>query len=182
MKPFIYPEMMVHVPLCTHKSPLAVLLICDDSRLLEAELSRYRIEEVTVISATNALGALRDLGANHFDVVLSEAPFDAALAAHIHRVSREDALLVTTHPDLDDVNANTDIMHVLGHYYKIIMPYRAGAKTLLLASKAYHPTADIILQRSDLLEGVQYYNCDMHVSAFAMPNYIRKTYLGIIRN
>ncbi|MBN2896762.1 MAG: spermidine synthase [Campylobacterales bacterium] len=182
MKPFIYPEMMVHVGMCTHKSPEHILLISDDSRLLETELERYQSKALTVISATDALFTLRDLGDRSFDLVLSEAPLDAALCAHIHRISREDALLCTVHPDLDDTEANKTAMQILGNYYKIIMPYRAGAQTLLLCSKAYHPTADLILQRSDLLEGQQYYNCDIHIAAFAMPNYIRKAYLGIIRN
>jgi spermidine synthase len=63
------------------------------------------------------------------------------------------------------------------------MPYNLGnGSTALLASKEYHPTADVILQRSDMIDGLSFYNCDIHVSAFAMPNYIRKEYLGIIKN
>ncbi|MBD3824817.1 MAG: spermidine synthase, partial [Epsilonproteobacteria bacterium] len=75
------------------------------------------------------------------------------------------------------------IMQILANYFKIIMPYNLGnGETALLASKAYHPTADVILHRVDMLDGVNYYNCDIHPAAFAMPNYIRKEYLGIIRN
>jgi len=29
---------------------------------------------------------------------------------------------------------------------------------------------------------LDYYNCDVHVGSFAMGNYIRKEYLGIIKN
>jgi spermidine synthase len=63
------------------------------------------------------------------------------------------------------------------------MPYNLGnCSTALLASKEYHPTADIILQRADMLDSLDYYNCDVHVGSFAMGNYIRKEYLGIIKN
>jgi spermidine synthase len=117
-----------------------------------------------------------------YDIVIFEEKSDAALLAHISRVLREDGLVVLCHPDLEDVDANKNVMQVLGNYFKIIMPYNAGVGTVLLASKEYHPTADIILQRSDLLEGNRYYNCDMHIAAFAMPNYVRKNYLGVIRN
>ena len=63
------------------------------------------------------------------------------------------------------------------------MPYNLGnAATSLLVSKEYHPTADVNLHRADMLDGVDYYNCDVHPAAFAMGNYIRKEYLGIIKN
>ena len=62
-------------------------------------------------------------------------------------------------------------------------PYNIGnGATALLSSKEYHPTADINLQRADMLDGLSYYNCDVHPAAFAMGNYIRKEYLGIIKN
>jgi len=182
MKSFIYPEMMVHVPLCTHKNPETILVISDDITHLDAELARYRHCSVNLIKADGALEALRELGDSAFDVVLSEAEADTAMLAHIARVSREDAVIAMTHPSLDDVDANTAIMKDLGKDFKIIMPYNAGESTLLLASKEYHPTADLILQRTDLLEGQRYYNCDIHPAAFAMGNHVRKDYLGIIRN
>jgi spermidine synthase len=182
MKSFIYPEMMVHVPLCTHKNPETVLVISDDTTSFDAELARYRNCTVTVIKADRALEALRELGDSAFDVVLSEAQADSTVLAHIARVSREDAVIAITHPSLDDVDANKAIMKDLGKDFKIIMPYNAGENTLLLASKEYHPTADVILQRTDLLEGQQYYNCDIHPAAFAMGNNVRKDYLGVIRN
>lgn len=182
MRSFIYPEMMVHTALCTHKDPKTVLLISDDSTRFDEELARYSDFQVSVIRADDALEAIRGLADDSFDVVLSEAAGDAAFLAHVARVSKEDALVSMTHPALDDVEANTAVMEILGDYFKIIMPYNAGGSTLLLASKEYHPTADVILQRSDLLEGQQYYNCDIHQAVFAMPNYVRKAYLGVIRN
>ncbi|MEA1918371.1 MAG: spermidine synthase [Campylobacterota bacterium] len=182
MKSFIYPEMMVHVPLCTHKNPETVLVISDDTTRFNEELARYRECNVRVIDASSALEAIRELEDKAFDVVLSEATSDTVLLAHISRVSKEDALIAITHPDLEDLEANRAIMKALGKDFKVIMPYNAGDCTLLLASKEYHPTADIILQRSDLLEGQQYYNCDVHPAAFAMGNYVRKAYLGLIRN
>jgi spermidine synthase len=63
------------------------------------------------------------------------------------------------------------------------MPYNIGnGSTAILCSKEYHPTADINLQRADMIDGLSYYNCNVHPAAFAMPNYIRKEYLGLIKN
>ncbi len=184
MKTFIYPEMMVHVALCTHKLPSSVLLASDNSDLLMGELSRYRDSAVITVGATDLIESFRNTEDKSADVVLLDAlTADAAVLAHINRTLKEDGLVVMQHPNLDEVEANTALMQILGNYFKIIMPYHLeDGTTLLLCSKEYHPTADIILQRSDLLEGHQYYNCDVHTAAFAMPQYIRKNYLGTIRN
>jgi spermidine synthase len=184
MKTFIYPEMMVHVALCTHKLPTSVLLVSDHQSLLMGELSRYRDSAVVTAEATNLLESFRNAQDKSADVILLDGTTDdSAVIAHINRILKEDGLVVLQHPSLDDVAANTTLMQILGNYFKIIMPYYAGdGSTLLICSKEYHPTADIILQRSDLLEGHQFYNCDVHVGVFAMPQYIRKNYLGIIRN
>lgn len=183
MKDFIYPEMMVHVPICTHKEPKNVLIVSDDAAALEAELGRHADVAGSVLPAAKALESLRDIADASADIVLMEAAADAAVVAHCSRVLNAEGLMVLKHPALDDEPANKALMEILGNYFKIIMPYNVGnGETLLLASKAYHPTADVVLQRSDLIEGQQYYNCDIHQAAFAMPNYIRKAYLGIIRN
>lgn len=184
MKTFIYPEMMVHVALCTHKLPTSVLLASDNRELLLGELSRYRESAVTSVSSTNLLESFRNVEDKSVDVLLLDnTTDDSAVIAHINRILKEDGLVVMQHPSLDEVGANTSLMQILGNYFKIIMPYHLeNGTTLLLCSKEYHPTADIILQRSDLLEGHQYYNCDVQTASFAMPQYVRKNYLGIIRN
>ncbi|MBN2870580.1 MAG: spermidine synthase [Campylobacterales bacterium] len=184
MKTFIYPEMMVHVAMCTHKDPHSVLLASDNADALEGELSRYRGVETASVAAGDLLNALRDVADKSIDVALIDTlSHDSAVLAHVNRVLKEDALCVLRHPDLDQQAENVKLMQILGNYFKIIMPYHVGdGTTLLLCSKEYHPTADLILQRSDLLEGHQYYNCDIHTAAFAMPQYVRKNYLGVIRN
>lgn len=181
MKSFIYPEMMVHVPLCTNKAPENVLIISDSAELLTNEIEKHADISSTVVGCN--IDVIRDLSDKSYDVVICEISGDAAVLAHINRVLKDDGQLVTKHDSLDDVQSNKILMQVLGNYFKIIMPYNLGnGSTALLASKEYHPTADIILQRADMLSNLSYYNCDIHIAAFAMPNYIRKEYLGIIRN
>ncbi len=184
MRDFIYPEMMVHVPLCTAKKPENILIVSDDAAALEAEVARHDAMNSTTVSASNLMTSLRDQADASADVVLLDVlTDDAAAIAHVNRILNEDGLVVLKHPTLDNESDNKQLMQVLGNYFKIIMPYYIGnGETLLLASKAYHPTADIILHRTDMLDGQQYYNCDIHPAAFATPNYIRKAYLGTIRN
>jgi spermidine synthase len=181
MKSFIYPEMMVHVPLCTNKNPENVLIISDDANLLSKEVEKHNEISSNVVACS--LDSLRDLSDTSYDVVVCEMKGDSAVIAHINRILKEDGQLVISHDSLDETHSNKILMQVLGNYFKVIMPYNIGdGATALLASKEYHPTADIILQRSDMLDDLSYYNCDIHVSSFAMPNYIRKEYLGIIKN
>lgn len=181
MKEFVYPEMMVHVPMCTHKAPERVLVISDDAAPLQAELERHDAVEVTVVPGT--LEALRGVADGSMDVVLCEAAVDAAIAGHMSRILNGEGVAAMRHPSLEEIQANAVLLGVLANYFIVIMPYHLqDGSTLLLASKLYHPTADVILQRADLLDGVSYYNCDVHPAAFAMPNYIRKQYLGTFRN
>lgn len=184
MKTFVYPEMMVHVSMCTHKEPKSVLVASDSRDLLNAELARYRDATVTNVGSSDLLESFRNVDEKSIDVVMVDAESaDSAVIAHISRILKDDGLVVMKHPSLDDVSANTQLMKALGNYFKIIMPYRLeDGSTLLLSSKEYHPTADVILQRTDLLEGQQYYNCDVHPASFAMPQYVRKNYLGLARN
>jgi len=181
MKDFIYNEMMVHVPLCTSKEAKNILIISDKAESLNAEVARHKEANLKTISCSlNEISSLSDAS---FDVIVSEMDGDEAYLSHVNRVLRKDGQFVTTHPSLENIEANKSLMKTLGKYFKIIMPYNIGdATTALLASKEYHPTADVILQRADMIDGLSYYNCDIHVASFAMGNYIRKEYLGIIKN
>jgi len=180
MKNFIYNEMMVHVGVCTNKAPQNVLLLSENADGFVAEMDKHDNIAYEVISN---LDGLRGADDKRYDVVVSELGSDAAVLAHINRVLKEDGLIVMNIPSLDEVEVNKQTMQILGKYAKVIMPFRVNeGKFALLASKEYHPTADIILHRSDMLDNLNFYNCDVHPAAFAMGNNIRKEYLGIIKN
>ncbi len=181
MKEFIYPEMMVHVPICTSKNPQNILIISDSAELLAKETLKYR--EITTKAVETSLDAIANLEDASFDVVICEMDVDAITIAQLNRIIKEDGQLSITHPSLDEVEANKTIIKALGNFFKVVMPYNLGnGSTALLASKEYHPTADINLHRADMLDGNNFYNCDIHIASFAMGNYIRKEYLGIIKN
>ena len=181
MKNFIYNEMMVHVPVCTSKDPQNVLIMSNDSANMEKEMAKH--SEMATKSVVCSLDAIREEADAAYDVVICEADADAALFAHISRVLKEDGVVSMTHTSLDNIDENKSNIQILGKYFKVIMPYNLGnGETALLASKEYHPTADINLHRVDMLDGLDFYNCDVHPAAFAMGNNIRKEYLGIIKN
>jgi len=181
MKNFIYNEMITHVPLCTHKEPKSVLIISKNGDKFAKEIQKYENIDFEILAC--GIDNISKAQENFYDVVICEDDIDIFMATHINRVLKDDGLIALKHLPLSDTQANKVLMQNLAKYFKIIMPYNLGdCSTALLASKKYHPTADIILQRTDMLEGLDYYNCDVHVGSFAMGNYIRKEYLGIIKN
>lgn len=181
MKDFIYNEMMVHVGVCTNKNPQNVLIISENATAMAAEVAKH--DNIACKTISTDMNSLRDIEDGAYDVVVSEMASDAAVFAHISRVLKEDGLVVTTHPSLNEVEENKQMISILGKYAKVVMPFNLGnGETALLASKEYHPTADIILHRADMLDNLEYYNCDVHPAAFAMGNNVRKAYLGIIKN
>lgn len=180
MRDFIYNEMMIHIPICTSKEPKNILIISDNAELLKKEVLKHNLNVDTAKCNIDVLSSLND---DMYDVIVSQMSIDATFLAQLNRIIKKDAQFVTTHPSLDNIEENKKLMLSLSKYFKIIMPYNIGdGTTALFCSKEYHPTADVNLQRADMLDNVEYYNSDIHRASFAMGNYIRKEYLGIIKN
>jgi spermidine synthase len=116
--------------------------------------------------------------------------FESAFYAQANRVLKDDGLIAVQGSSyFVDIEQHKSILKRMGSLFGIVMPYRYEMLTypgvvwnFILASKKYHPTADIILQRADLIEGLNYYNSDIHRASFAVPAYIKKELLGIAKN
>ncbi len=134
-----------------------------------------------------------------YDIVLVDATdpgaisnelFEATFYAQVNRVLREDGLVAVQGGSYwMDLEGHKKILGTVGHPFGIAMPYTYPMYSypgvnwnFVLASKKYHPTADIVLQRADLLEGHRYYTSDIHRAAFTVPRYIKKALLGIAKN
>ena len=88
MKEFIYPEMMVHVPVCTSKEAKDILIISDSSQLLEIEAQRHNESNIKIIKCDlDEISAQDD---DSYDVIISEMTNDAAFLSHINRVLKDD--------------------------------------------------------------------------------------------
>ncbi|WP_456431352.1 spermine/spermidine synthase domain-containing protein [Nitratifractor sp.] len=188
---FIRDEMLVHVPVCTHADPRRVLVVggCDGIR---AELAKYAIfESILHIDADGARESLAELEGRRFDVAIvaderfgSNRDFWIALTKLLDPKGLVSAPM--SHLILEPERAKEEL-ETLGAVYRIVMPYqyeREGdlrCDYLVLASRFYHPTADINLQRADLTDNFAYYNSDIAVAAFATPTFLSRQYLGLIK-
>jgi spermidine synthase len=190
---FIKDEMLIHIPVCTHAQPESILVVggCNDIR---HEIEKHAcLKESTFIDADGAIDALEKLSGNRYDIaVVADDRFsdnrDFWIA--LTKLLDEKGVVSALSPDIyRDIESSKTNMKLLGSIYKIVMPYRyeeerEGGMVLshmVLASRFYHPTADLNLQRADLTSGFRYYNSDIAISAFATPTFINREYLGIIK-
>ncbi|SMC08752.1 polyamine aminopropyltransferase [Nitratiruptor tergarcus] len=134
---------------------------------------------------------VKNMEAGTYDLVLidstdpegpAEGLFDRNFYAHVFKILKDDGVVVAQGESWwIDMPLHKEIMGVIGEFFKIVMPYRfemymyPGCNwNFILGSKHHHPTADMILQRADLLDGLRYYNADIHKASFVLPNYVKK--------
>ncbi len=172
-KNIINSEMLVHIPMCTHKDAKKVLVILGDVAI-KNELAKYDAEVVYSDSFNID---------DKFDVVIynSDVVDDMIMANVMRSLESSCGIFASKIVSFDD---NSEAMkHDLGVIAKnfwIAMPYRSDAGMMVIASKKYHPQADIILDRSDFIEA-SYYNTELHNASFVFPNYIQKPLTGIAK-
>jgi spermidine synthase len=191
---FIKDEMLVHIPICTHKKPKKIIVIggCNNIR---AELKKYDfITETLFIDSNNAISELKRFnGSRDYDVaIVADIKFSKDRDFWREFIKLLDSKVVISsmisNIITDEVEAKKEIS-LLGEIYPIVMPYRyeedkggvLANSYLLLSSGFYHPTADINLQRADLTDGYNYYSSDVAISSFVVPKFIYNSYLGIIK-
>ncbi len=94
-------------------------------------------------------------------------------------------LMVKSPQILLEISEVKKLLESLGDF-RVKMPCFAPLSLLqdcyIFASKVYHPTADIQLQRADMLEGLQYYHANLHLSAFVLPKSVKMALFGVAKN
>lgn len=173
-----FSEMMVHTPLCTHKEAQNILIIGSINEDLKKQASKHT---GNIEFGDQAL--LTSKNEKNIDVIiLTDIAVDELLLANIERVLKDDGLISfsTTAFSKDENRLKADLELVAKNFW-IAMPYRFGHDTAILASKKYHPTADIVLQRSDLLDDLQYYSTEIHQASFVFPAAQHKALTGIAK-
>lgn len=173
-----FNEMMVHVPLCTHKEASNVLIIGEICDNLKKEAAKHtgNIEygDASLLTAKDE----KDIDV----IILTDVKVDELLLANIERILKDDGLITFASEAFtkDEVQLKNDLK-LIGTKFWIAMPFRFGHNTSIIASKRYHPTADIILQRSDLLSDLEYYSTQIHHASFVFPAAQHKALTGIAR-
>ena len=191
---FIKSEMLTHVPFNTHKDPKSILVINGGKRI-QRELEKYNNHrEIIHVDGSDTIEKLAALGAKKFDIaIVSTSEFTNRREFWIELTKLLDSKAVVA-IEMSNIFVNPqqakEELKLVGKIYPIVMPYRyekaandtmISSEYLMLASRFYHPTADINLQRADLTDGYAYYNSDIAIAAFTVPSFIYRDYMGIIK-
>lgn len=67
----------------------------------------------------------------------------------------------------------------------ILMPFYTPTLTpnfYAFLSNRYHPLADLQLQKSDMLDNLEFYNSNLHVSMFRLPSFINIALQNCVKN
>ena len=175
-----FNEMMVHLPLCTHKEASNVLVIGTADEELKAQAAMHNKESNIEFGDVSLLTSKDE---KNIDVIiLTDVEVDELLLANIERVLNEDGLIAFASESFskNEEKLKADLQ-VVGEKFWIAMPFRFGHNTSILASKKYHPTADLVLQRADLLDDLQYYSSEIHKAVFVFPAAEHKALTGIAK-
>jgi spermidine synthase len=172
-------EMLVHVPLSTHKEPQKVLVVSDRKEEVENELKKQKLFlslETTFASSES----FKDLDSESFDVAIFDGvDLDEVSVSHANRVLNSNGVV--------SASGDFETLKRFAGVFRIAMPYLTfqidgKSEVSILSSKFYHPTADINLQRADFIDSCEYYNSDTHTSSFVMPNYIKNQIRDFVKN
>ena len=171
----INAEMLTHVALCTHKEPKDVFILGSHD-YLNGEIARHNGLHVDLCNDVSCIESAKD---DSFDVVIvnSDRYCEPTFVKQINRVLREDGLVV--------LKTNEDIKTPLinfGNLFAMVRTYKAEGKRMIIATKKYSPTADMIVQRADSIKDLSYYDSEVHVASFALPAYLKKELEGIQKN
>lgn len=180
MSKIAFNEMMVHLPLCTHKEASNVLIIGEASEQLKEQAAKHN--KVSNIEFGDE-SLLTSKNEKNIDVIiLTDVKIDELLLANIERVLNDDGLIAFASESFsnDEEKLKADLT-LVGEKFWIAMPFRFGHNTSILASKKYHPTADLVLQRADLLDGLDYYSSEIHKAVFVYPAAEHKALTGIAK-
>lgn len=169
-------EMMIHVPLCTHAEPNKVLVVGQVDEDFKEEINKHDIE----VKYTDSLQSENE---KVYDAIIYlEKDVDEALMANVERIITDSGVFVaqSVKPQSDMESLKNDL-NTVGKNFWITMPYRFGHNLCILASKKYHPQADIVLQKSDLLDDLNYYSSEMQNACFVFPANIHRELTGIAK-
>lgn len=177
-KNFSFNEMMVHVPLCTHKEASNILVVGSVDAEFKEEVNKHKLK----VTYTDLAG-LKSHNEKDLDlIIITSEKIDELLLANIAKILKDDGLIAFKSTSYaKDSEKIKDDLKCVGELFWIVMPFSFGHTTAILASKKYHPTADIILQRSDLLDDLNYYSTEVQHASFVFPAHITKDLTGIAK-
>ncbi|OQR42142.1 spermidine synthase [Aliarcobacter cryaerophilus] len=161
-----FSEMMVHIPLCTHKLAKDILVVSQENSDLINELDRHKKESNYKFIELNDLEKIEN---KSYDVViLPNTKLDIKIVGKLFDILKDDGLIAFSSKVFSrDDNRLIDDLKLVGEKFWIAMPYRFG----------HH----LNLQRADFLDDLEYYSSEIHIASFVFPAKQHKDLTGIAK-
>lgn len=163
----IKSEILIHVLLNTHQNPKKLLL---RSALDKQEVLKYDFP----IDVTDSYGENIDCAAVDFDgdflYTVSSLASDGAVVFDVRS---------------SDLEKAKDALAQLSPLFDIAMPFSipfSDNSIYIFCSKKYHPTADLQLQRADMLDGLEFYTPYIHKAMFEQPKFFSTFFNSLLKN
>lgn len=208
--PSMQSELLAHVGACVHPEIKSALVVGGFDLEIAFELLRHTGMRVDFVQEEYSILEALEPFFPHFTDTSTHANFkhysqiidldlkkyDLIIDLHTPNTHRIDGLqrmlgahgmllLATQNPLLAPKTFESTLQDLHPHF-SVIMPFYNPYAPLdlfyLFNSKRYHPEADMLLQKIDMLEGLEHYNDQVHVAAFAQPQWLKNMYLGLIKN
>ena len=183
--------------LLKHEDINCIDLVDEDDSIKElskkyfSKFSKSFESEKVFFHEEKAFSFLQKAQDKDYDVIILQRglELDDLSLAQIKRILKGDGIFVMGSKNWwiepEEMKEQLTTLH---EKFNILMPYRfesyshAGfGGSILFASNKYHPTADIILQKSDLLDDLDYYSCDVHLASFSLPAKMRRDLYPVMK-
>lgn len=133
--------------------------------------------DVIIIDGSDPVGPAEGL----FEKEFYQYCYDALNGSGVLTAQTESPWVESYHPSMKKLfTAVDDIFNISKMYLSYIPLYPAGMWSMACASKEVDPLSDSVLKRidrdEDLLETLDYFNKDIHIGAFALPNFVKKIF------
>lgn len=206
---FIESELLAHTPLCCVPSPSDVLLYDGFNLEIAFECLKHNVnihhiqsDEKTLDSLISFLPHFHevrnhkgythykqaiDLEMKKYQVIIADCPLNQHQIDGLSRMLDKEGILIARsyHPLLEEERFIAQLKDSAA-FFSIVLPFfphlsLLNDKSYIFASKRFHPCADMLLQKIDLLPALRYYNAKIHESAFSLPPFIFESIKNIAR-
>jgi len=163
----ILAEMAIHVPFCVHSDIKEALFITHHPDDLVQQAAKHSVKP----KISHEINEHK-----FFDIIVVDELINKELLKKVFTALKDDGIVIARSMD----GRIKDDLTLFDSHFRIVMPYHH--LNFVFASNFYHPTADLVLQKSDLLDDLYYYNTEIHTAEFALPTKMREYLKNQLKN
>jgi len=131
-------------------------------------VNKRKIEyDLIIIDSSDPIGPAEVLFKEKFYEDLSKALKNEGIA-----VSQSESMFYDKHTIKELFSFNKKIFPIVKYYYTLVPTYPSGTIGFSFCSKKYNPLVDF---NSNSIQGLKYYNKDIHKASFKVPEFISRT-------